>query len=143
MPRCSLLSLHSPLDSIAETPEYEIAHLNLGAETPDSVFLPSDDEHDYWPRSGSTAHTSAPTRFTHPWRPPSFSGRKPRDLKKELVDRDCGIWYVFHHFLNPSWLNIAITISFELSVLPCRTSCCGSIFCSEHISDVRNPFLLY
>ncbi|KAF8233467.1 hypothetical protein L208DRAFT_1435633 [Tricholoma matsutake] len=102
--------------NIAETPEYEIGNLNLGAETPETL----EDDHyltiDSWARSGFPAHTSAPTRCGRTWRSSSSSLRNSRELRKEVVDRDCGI-------------------CFELSVVPCRTSCCGTIFCFEHISD--------
>jgi hypothetical protein len=27
--------------------------------------------------------------------------------------------------------------SFEYAVLPCRTLCCGKVFCTEHLADVR------
>jgi len=37
-------------------------------------------------------------------------------LSKYAVDRDCGI-------------------CFEYAVLPCRTLCCGKIFCTEHLAD--------
>ncbi|KIM41150.1 hypothetical protein M413DRAFT_28215 [Hebeloma cylindrosporum] len=36
--------------------------------------------------------------------------------KKDAVDRDCGI-------------------CFEYAVVPCRTLCCGKIFCTEHLAD--------
>ena len=32
--------------------------------------------------------------------------------------------------------------SFEYAVVPCRTLCCGKIFCTEHLADVRNLSLL-
>ena len=31
--------------------------------------------------------------------------------------------------------------SFEYAVRPCRTLCCGKIFCTEHLADVRIPIL--
>ena len=32
--------------------------------------------------------------------------------------------------------------SFEYAVVPCRTLCCGKVFCTEHLADVRTLFLL-
>lgn len=31
----------------------------------------------------------------------------------------------------------ALDVSFEFAVLPCRTLCCGKVFCTEHLADVR------
>jgi hypothetical protein len=97
--------LHPLLDSIAETPEYEVAPLNLGAETPDSSILAIDDSggmHGHLPTADPWAATSAfaaqPTtsRNAHLVHTLAFPRRNIRDLtlRKEIVDRDCGIWYV-------------------------------------------------
>jgi len=32
--------------------------------------------------------------------------------------------------------------SFEYAVVPCRTLCCGRIFCTEHLADVRLAYVL-
>lgn len=29
--------------------------------------------------------------------------------------------------------------SFEMAVVPCRTLCCGKLFCLEHLAEVRGP----
>ena len=36
---------------------------------------------------------------------------------------------------------ITPTPSFEYAVVPCRTLCCGKIFCTEHLADVRIALL--
>lgn len=82
------------LDSIEEHPEYDLDDLNLGAESPGSVLHVLADESavdDQWAKSGIAVHTSVPTR-DRTWRSSSFSKKSRRTLKKESVDRDCGIW---------------------------------------------------
>ncbi|KAF8887103.1 hypothetical protein BD779DRAFT_1528158 [Infundibulicybe gibba] len=52
-----------------------------------------------------------------PWTTKPTTKRKSRDLKRSTgVDRDCGI-------------------CFELAVSPCRTKCCGALFCAQHIAE--------
>lgn len=46
----------------------------------------------------------------------SSPANKPNRLGKYAVDRDCGI-------------------CFEYAVRPCRTLCCGKVFCTEHLAD--------
>jgi len=40
-----------------------------------------------------------------------------------------------------STLDSYVPNSFEYAVRPCRTLCCGKIFCTEHLADVRIPIL--
>jgi len=57
--------------------------------------------------------------FHIPARRRSFRRASPvstNRLSKYAVDRDCGI-------------------CFEYAVVPCRTLCCGKIFCTEHLAD--------
>ncbi|KAF9458824.1 hypothetical protein BDZ94DRAFT_1269753 [Collybia nuda] len=116
--RFRLVSPTLRLDSIEEYPEYDLSDLNLGAESPRSVMDVLVDESavdDQWAQSGIAVHTNVPTR-DRGWRSSSFSKKRRRDLKKEVVDRDCGI-------------------CFEIAVSPSRTLCCGKLFCLEHITD--------
>lgn len=92
------------LDSITEIPEYSSIALDLGSESPLStsngeitdldtdVGQSSQVAGDEWTRAGITAHTDVPMR-KRCWRSSSFSEkRKAKEIRRELVDRDCGIW---------------------------------------------------
>ena len=122
----SLASLN--LASIEEERGYDCGYLDLGAETPVSA-------------SSSSSFLESPGLVEN-WalrRPSSLLATSPitSRYKRYTVDRDCGIWYVllFLRF-------VAIELdyphhSFEYAVVPCRTLCCGKIFCTEHLADVR------
>ncbi|KAF9474287.1 hypothetical protein BDN70DRAFT_815964 [Pholiota conissans] len=106
------------LGSIEEEPgasEYGCV-LDLGAETP-SASSPNLVDNNAFVAQWAQAGIAVPHV---PARRPSWkaSSGKERSLKKESVDRDCGI-------------------CFEYAVIPCRTLCCGKIFCTEHLADVR------
>lgn len=85
-----------PLDSIEEIPEYDCGHLNLGAEsptTPSSLLSESSGGGnqalvDEWLKSAPRVISRRPS-----WR---TAQRQPtmRERKKDLLDRDCGIWCV-------------------------------------------------
>ncbi|KAF5376830.1 hypothetical protein D9757_008890 [Collybiopsis confluens] len=103
--------------------------LNLGSEPPSDILKVSPDstprqelgprELDAWTRAGIALTTDLPTR-PRDWHSDSFSEKQkqhPR-MKKE-VDRDCGI-------------------CFELARAGCRTPCCRTLFCMEHIIDWLN-----
>lgn len=114
-----------------ELSEYDCGYLDLGAETPNtSNFMQN------------------PAPFQIPARRRSFrrasSPAATNRLSKYAVDRDCGIWYAkCIIFVFPiSMLNIN-AYSFEYAVLPCRTLCCGKIFCTEHLADVRTLSLAH
>ncbi|KDR83217.1 hypothetical protein GALMADRAFT_239059 [Galerina marginata CBS 339.88] len=95
-------------------------YLNLGAEstgacTPNLVENSAFVEE--WAAAG-IAVPRGPTRRPS-WRSLSSMGKdreRSNNSKKDAVDRDCGI-------------------CFEYAVVPCRTLCCGKIFCTEHIAD--------
>ncbi|KAF5317831.1 hypothetical protein D9619_012633 [Psilocybe cf. subviscida] len=103
------------LGSIDEDSEYDSGHLNLGAESPspgtpglfqDSAYVQQ------WAAAGRV-----PSRI--PSRRPSSRMLRDRvtlNKNKDSVDRDCGI-------------------CFEYAVMPCRTLCCGKLFCTEHLRD--------
>lgn len=123
------------LDSIEE--ERDDYHVNLGAETPSSIM-----EHDLVPnqslmsRSGIAANTAVPPR-TRSWRSLPLRPKTPtRSASREWLDRDCGIWYVSITILSST---LAHSRSFEMAVVPCRTLCCGKLFCLEHLAEVRGP----
>jgi hypothetical protein len=101
--------------------------LNLGAESPGSLLkpalTPSTSSHSLssmvnW---GSSTCSNAPTR-QRLWRSASFQRKKAEQARRSRtpVDvNDCGI-------------------CFEVAVQPRKMSCCGSVFCLEHISNVRS-----
>ncbi|KAL0961163.1 hypothetical protein HGRIS_006135 [Hohenbuehelia grisea] len=111
----SYITPRKDFDDANSIPEYDSeVDVNLGAESPASI-LHADvaaDADDQWAKSGIAVHTNVPTRR---WRSNSFNQRK-RELQRESVDRDCGI-------------------CFEIAVVPCRTQCCGKLFCLEHLSE--------
>ncbi|KAF8965892.1 hypothetical protein BDZ97DRAFT_1917903 [Flammula alnicola] len=113
-----------PLDlgSIEEeegSSEYDCGYLDLGAETP-SASSPNLVENaafvEQWAAAG-IAVPRVPARRPS-WRASSSGKDRGRStgLKKDAVDRDCGI-------------------CFEYAVVPCRTLCCGKIFCTGHLQD--------
>ena len=118
------------LESIEEErglSEYDCGYLDLGAETPNS---------------SNSMQLSPP--FHLPVRRRSFRRASPASanrLSKYAVDRDCGIWYAKCALFSDSILNLD-PYSFEYAVVPCRTLCCGKVFCTEHLADVRTLFLL-
>ncbi|CAA7270685.1 unnamed protein product [Cyclocybe aegerita] len=95
--------------------EYDCGYLDLGAETPASEsttnLLDNAAFVEQWAAAG-VAVPKVPTR-RRSWQ--SQPGKRSTGLK-ESVDRDCGI-------------------CFEYAVDPCRTLCCGKIFCTEHLAD--------
>lgn len=120
-------------------------HLNLGAESPwltSGVATPISEStggniDDEWSKLRSALQRHIPVR-TRSWRSNSFSKRA------KLTDADCGIWYVYHR--STAMLTMVTSnpeYSFEASVRPCQTACCGKVFCQEHITDVSlasSPF---
>ncbi|KAF8996500.1 hypothetical protein BDQ17DRAFT_915403 [Cyathus striatus] len=124
-----------------DTTEYQ---LNLGAETPTSEG--SSIPVDQWASSSASAltpasassssyapkkrewtiiagngyeekDTTSTTATIDEWRTKETLQReREKNGKKAVKDRDCGI-------------------CFEYAVEPCRTLCCGKIFCREHIAD--------
>jgi hypothetical protein len=121
------------LESIEEErglSEYDCGYLDLGAETP------------------STSNSRQfPASFHIPARRRSFRRASPvsmNRLSKYDVDRDCGIWYakcsIFVFLISILNFNV---YSFEHAVIPCRTLCCGKIFCTEHLADVRTLSLVH
>ncbi|KAF9068622.1 hypothetical protein BDP27DRAFT_1327015 [Rhodocollybia butyracea] len=101
--------------------------INLGAESPSSILKPPSNDTtprgepsaDVWAKYGIAPTSDLPTR-PREWRSNSFT-QKQKDhppMKKE-IDRDCGI-------------------CFEVARTGCRTPCCRSLFCLEHITDWLN-----
>ncbi|KAF8914612.1 hypothetical protein CPB85DRAFT_1297437 [Mucidula mucida] len=104
------------LDNIEE--ERSEYHVNLGSESPRSIMNEDiiAEETSLMARSGIAANTEIPPR-TRLWRSSSFTNKMPkRSSSKDWVDRDCGI-------------------CFEMAVVPCRTLCCGKLFCLEHLAE--------
>lgn len=83
-----------------ESSEYDCGILDLGAETPSSAHSPTFDEQNafvsQWAQAGVAA-PRAPLR-RQPSRA-SLARERERTLKREAVDRDCGIWCVQRHRL--------------------------------------------
>ncbi|PPR00546.1 hypothetical protein CVT26_009878 [Gymnopilus dilepis] len=127
----SRLSVHSQIEewweggsstgSIAEEATGSEYYMDLGAESPmpgtpnpllkDKAFV------EQWAAAG-IAVPRVPARRSS-WRSLSSIDKERERLKtskKDTVDRDCGI-------------------CFEYAVRPCRTLCCGKIFCTEHLAD--------
>ena len=81
-----------------ESSEYDCGILDLGAETPSSAHSPTLDEHNAfvseWAQTGLVAPRATIRRL--PSRT-SLARDRERTLRKESVDRDCGIWYVQRH----------------------------------------------
>lgn len=121
------------LDSIEE--ERADYHVNLGAESPRSIM--NDDLMPDSPMSkaGIAANTQVPPR-TRLWRSLSFINKTPTGQRtsKEWIDRDCGIWQVSLQNASVTW-RLSFS-SFEMAIVPCRTLCCGKLFCLEHLADV-------
>ena len=83
------------LGSIDEDSEYDCGILDLGAETPYIAHSPTLDEHNafvsQWAQAGVTA-PRAPLR--RQLSRTSLARDRERTLKRDSVDRDCGIWCV-------------------------------------------------
>ncbi|KAF8182339.1 hypothetical protein BJ912DRAFT_978641 [Pholiota molesta] len=107
-------SSHGSIEEERGASEYDCGILDLGAESP-SASSPNLVENNAFMAQWAQAGIAVPRV---PARRPSWraSSGKERSLKKESVDRDCGI-------------------CFEYAVVPCRTLCCGKIFCTEHLAD--------
>ncbi|KIY51525.1 hypothetical protein FISHEDRAFT_70749 [Fistulina hepatica ATCC 64428] len=111
--------------------------LNLGAETPGSTLEGWISERaaaasDSWSKYDVSMHTDVPPRRAL-WRSASFSEKKARAqgaTGAQSTDRLCGIWLI----IGPAVL-LSTAFSFETARHACRTSCCGHIFCTEHISE--------
>ncbi|KAF9525862.1 hypothetical protein CPB83DRAFT_896615 [Crepidotus variabilis] len=105
------------IDEESGMSEYDVGVLNLGTESPRSNSTTSLVQNTAFVKQWAEAGIEVPKVPARQslWRSASF-GKGPRGLKKELDDRDCGI-------------------CFEYAVVPCRTLCCGKIFCTEHLAD--------
>ncbi|KAF4617782.1 hypothetical protein D9613_006302 [Agrocybe pediades] len=108
------------LGSISEEDSSSEYYMNLGAETPvsstpnlvgNSAFVKQ------WAEAG-VAVPRVPARRTSLRALSAKAKERERSSssRKDWVDRDCGI-------------------CFEYAVVPCRTLCCGKIFCTEHLAD--------
>ena len=124
------------LESIEEErglSDYDCGYLDLGAETPSTPIFMQNQAPLHIPRRRSFRRASpVPTNRLNKY--------------ADAVDRDCGIWYAtcamcYAIFRFECWTSI--DYSFEYAVLPCRTLCCGKIFCTEHLADVRNLCWVY
>lgn len=51
------------------------------------------------------------------------------------------LWYLVSETVVKPRVDTERLGSFEYAVVPCRTLCCGRIFCTEHLSDVRLSWL--
>ncbi|KAF8157826.1 hypothetical protein B0H34DRAFT_797275 [Crassisporium funariophilum] len=118
LPRPPRLNLGS-IEEERGLSEYDCGYLDLGTESPASASTPNLAENaaviEQW-AAGGTAASRVPARRKS-FRSSSFNKDRdrPAGLKKDAVDRDCGI-------------------CFEYAVVPCRTLCCGKIFCTEHLA---------
>lgn len=123
-----------------EESEYFTEELDLGAESD------SETEATASPMTDSTMSIATPSsqRF---WIEGASGSRRTRSLRsnsfaesrpaREFIDRDCLIWSVLFAIARYLIrLNSIEICSFENAVKPCRTLCCGGLFCMEHISDV-------
>ena len=119
-----------PLCPIEE--EYDCGYLDLGAESPASESTPdlNREEISQWAAGAMNAPRSSLQRPS--WRSTSKERGLTALKRQTSVDRDCGIWCVF----CSSHVSVFIRFSFEYAVAPCRTLCCGKIFCTEHLAAV-------
>ncbi|KAF8811012.1 hypothetical protein BYT27DRAFT_7090613 [Phlegmacium glaucopus] len=88
--------------------EYDCGYLDLGAETPASVST--------FNLLESSGLVENHIRARRPSLSSSPIAKNPNRFNKYAAGRDCGI-------------------CFEYAVVPCRTLCCGKIFCTEHLAD--------
>ncbi|KAJ4468112.1 hypothetical protein J3R30DRAFT_3714989 [Lentinula aciculospora] len=118
------------LSSLTGNPDAD-CNIDLGAERPSSILqspvndtITSDenakrDDLDTWTMSGIAPTTDLPDR-PREWRSKSYAQKQKQSPNmKKVIDHDCGI-------------------CFEIARTGCRTPCCRSLFCLDHISDWLN-----
>lgn len=118
--------------------DYFTEEIDLGAEsdsepeepaspmTDSTMSVAGESSRHFWVEGGPGS------RRTRSLRSGSFSENRPI---REFVDRDCAIWLVIPVLYRYA-LDLTLIIASKNANKPCRTLCCGGLFCLEHISNV-------